>query len=159
MTPGTVARQVPLPMGFPGKNTGVGGHFLLQGLFPSQGLNQCLLRWQAGSLPLSHQGSPCVLSDLQFIHPVFLSECLSCLCSESVYCSCKCVDIFPPTVFVLAPLVIPSDRTTKESNFAIYSSALFQRDISRMWILLFLFEKELLTLPGSFISVFWSHAN
>ena len=27
------------PWGFPGKNTGVGCHFLLQGIFPTQGLN------------------------------------------------------------------------------------------------------------------------
>ena len=40
---------------FPGKNTGVGCHFLLQGIFPTQGLNQHLLRflpWQVDSLPL-----------------------------------------------------------------------------------------------------------
>ena len=40
---------------FPGKNTGVGCHFLLQGIFPTQGSNLCLLRllhWQADSLPL-----------------------------------------------------------------------------------------------------------
>ena len=46
------------PWDFPGKNTGVGSHFLLQGIFPTQGLNPCLLHWQADSLPLSHQGSP-----------------------------------------------------------------------------------------------------
>ena len=37
------------------KNTGVGGHALLQGIFPTQGSNPCLLHllhWQAGSLPL-----------------------------------------------------------------------------------------------------------
>ena len=28
----------------PGKNTGVGCHFLLQGIFPTQGWNSCLLR-------------------------------------------------------------------------------------------------------------------
>ena len=43
---------------FPGKNTGVGCHFLLQGILPTQGSNPHLLHWQAGSLPLSHQGSP-----------------------------------------------------------------------------------------------------
>ncbi|XP_069444562.1 myotrophin isoform X2 [Ovis canadensis] len=43
---------------FPGKNTGVDGHFLLQGIFPAQGLNLHLLHWQADSLPLRHQGSP-----------------------------------------------------------------------------------------------------
>ena len=28
------------------------------GIFLNQGLNPCLLQWQADSLPLSHQGSP-----------------------------------------------------------------------------------------------------
>ena len=41
----------------PGKNTGVGSHSLLQGIFPTRGLNLCLLHWQADSLPLSYQGS------------------------------------------------------------------------------------------------------
>ena len=36
----------------------MGCHFLLQGIFPTQGWNPCLLHWQAGSLPLSHQGGP-----------------------------------------------------------------------------------------------------
>ena len=44
---------------FPGKNTGVGCHFPLQGIFPTQGSNPHLLHWQAGSLPLSHLGSTC----------------------------------------------------------------------------------------------------
>ena len=30
-----------------------------RGIFPNQGLNPCPLRWQAGSQPLRHQGSPC----------------------------------------------------------------------------------------------------
>ena len=37
VTPWTVARQASLSMGFPGKNTGVGCHALLQGIFPTQG--------------------------------------------------------------------------------------------------------------------------
>ena len=36
----------------------MGCHFLLQGIFPNQGLNPCLLHWQADYLSLSHQGSP-----------------------------------------------------------------------------------------------------
>ena len=48
-------------MDFPGKNTGVSGHFLLQGIFQTQGLNLRLLHWQVDSLPLHHQGSPCVI--------------------------------------------------------------------------------------------------
>ena len=40
------------------KDPGVGFHFLLQGIFPTLGLNLRLLCWQADSLPLSHLGSP-----------------------------------------------------------------------------------------------------
>ena len=39
---------------FPGKNTGVGCNFLLQGIFQTQRSNLHLLYWQAGSLPLNH---------------------------------------------------------------------------------------------------------
>ena len=46
------------PWDSPVKNTSVGCHFLLQGIFPTQGSNPCLLHWQVDSLPLSHQGSP-----------------------------------------------------------------------------------------------------
>ena len=35
------------PWDFPGKNTGVGCHFLLWGIFPTQGLNPCLLHRRA----------------------------------------------------------------------------------------------------------------
>ena len=57
MSAWTVAHQAPLSMEFPGKNTGMGCHFLLQGIFLTQGLNLGLLHWQADSLPLSHLGS------------------------------------------------------------------------------------------------------
>ena len=45
------------PWDFPGKNTGVGCHSLLQEIFLNQGSNPRLLHWQADSWPLSHQGS------------------------------------------------------------------------------------------------------
>ena len=41
-----------------GKNTGVGCHVLLQGIFPTQGLNQGLLHCRRILYHLSHQGSP-----------------------------------------------------------------------------------------------------
>ena len=44
-----------------GKNTGVGCHFLLQGILTTQGSNPhllSLLHWQAGSLPLAPPGKP-----------------------------------------------------------------------------------------------------
>ena len=49
------------PWDSPGKNTGVGCHFLFQEIFLSQGSNSgllCFLHWWADSLPLSHLGSP-----------------------------------------------------------------------------------------------------
>ena len=46
------------PWDSPGKNTGVGCHALLQGIFMTQGSNLHLLQWRADSLPLSHLGSP-----------------------------------------------------------------------------------------------------
>ena len=42
----------------PGKNTGVACHFLLQGIFPTQGSNPGLLSCRQTLYPLSHQGSP-----------------------------------------------------------------------------------------------------
>ena len=45
----------------PGKNTGVGCHFLLQGIFPTQGSNPGLLHCRQVPYHLSHQGSPSVL--------------------------------------------------------------------------------------------------
>ena len=49
------------PWDSPNKNTGVGCNFLLQGIFPTQGLNLwllCLLYWQVGSLTLVLPGKP-----------------------------------------------------------------------------------------------------
>ena len=36
----------------------MGCHFLLRGIFLTQGSNLCFLHWQANSLPPSHHGSP-----------------------------------------------------------------------------------------------------
>ena len=56
--PWTVVYQAPL-WDFPGKSTGAGYHFLLQGIFPNQRSNLCLLGflpWQADFLPLEPPG-------------------------------------------------------------------------------------------------------
>ena len=79
------------PWDFLGKNTGVNCHFLLQGFFPTEGSNPCLLHWQRDSLSLSHLGS-------HFIHgSLYMSMLLSQLLppspslpvsmSPSVHCS------------------------------------------------------------------------
>ena len=52
------------PWDFPGKNTGVGCHFLLQGIFPTQGSNLGLLHCRQTLYHLSHQGSPRLTTQL-----------------------------------------------------------------------------------------------
>ena len=71
--------RVLCPWDSPGKNTGVGCHALLQGIFLTQGLNPrllSLLHWQAGSLPLASPGEPPCLMYLAFYFSV-LSVLLS----------------------------------------------------------------------------------
>ena len=46
------------PQNSPGKNTGVGSHSLLQGIFLTQGLNQILLHYRQIFYHLSYKGSP-----------------------------------------------------------------------------------------------------
>ena len=57
----TVAPRLLCPQDSPGKNTGVGCHALLQGIFLTQGWNLrflCLLHWHVGSLPLAPPEKP-----------------------------------------------------------------------------------------------------
>ena len=62
------------PWDFPGNNTGVGCHFLLLGIFLTQGSNLCLLLWQVeDSLLLSHLGSP----PLHILFPNYLQYSIS----------------------------------------------------------------------------------
>ena len=68
------------PWDFSGKNTGVGCHFLLQGIFLTQGLNSGLLHCRQILYQLSLQGSPfstweCMYVNLNLpIHPTPLSS-------------------------------------------------------------------------------------
>ena len=54
----TVARQAPRSMKFSGKNDEMACYALLQGIFPIQELNLCLLHWQVGCLPVEPSGKP-----------------------------------------------------------------------------------------------------
>ena len=56
-TPWTPARLL-WSWNFPDENIGVGYHALLQGIFPPQGMNLCLLHCRWILYLLSHQGSP-----------------------------------------------------------------------------------------------------
>ena len=57
-TPCTVAYILLCLWDFPGKNTGVTCHFLLQGTLPDTGIEPMSPARQVDFLPLSHQGSP-----------------------------------------------------------------------------------------------------
>ena len=59
------AARLLCPWDFPGKNTGVGCHFLIQGIFPIQGSNT---HWQVGSLPLPPTGMLLLLLLLLLSH-------------------------------------------------------------------------------------------
>ena len=53
-----VAYEAPPPWDFPGKSAGMGCHFLLQGIFPTQGSNPGLPYCRQMLYCLSHPGSP-----------------------------------------------------------------------------------------------------
>ena len=79
-TPHIVACQASLSMEFSRQDTGVGCHFLFQGIFPTQGLNLrllCFLHWQADSSPLSHLGNPSSCTYWQFLCLICFLVCLS----------------------------------------------------------------------------------
>ena len=88
--------QASLSTDYPAKNTGVGCHVLLQGIFLTQGLSLrllCLLCWQVDSL-LSHLGSPnkntgssCnfLLQGIFLIQGPNLSPVASCICMPVLY--------------------------------------------------------------------------
>ena len=78
------------PEDFSVRNTGMGCHFFLQGIFLTQGSSPHLLNllhWQVYSLPLHHLGSPytvCVC--------VCARVCVCvCVCACVRVCACVCV--------------------------------------------------------------------
>ena len=61
-------------MGFSGQEYWSGLHFLLQGIFLTQGLNPCLLHvlhWQVDSSPLSHLGSLYIVNSTEYLGSVY----------------------------------------------------------------------------------------
>ena len=54
------------PQNSPGKNTGVDSHSILQGIFPTQGLNPGLLHYRQILYGLSYQGSLCLYKGVDF---------------------------------------------------------------------------------------------
>ena len=59
----------------PGKNMGAGCHFLLQGVFLTQGSNPVLLHWQSDSLSSEPPGKPVKTYSSRFSHSVESDSC------------------------------------------------------------------------------------
>ena len=68
--------KLPCPWSFPGKNTGVGCHFLLQGIFPTQGSNPGPPALQADSLSSEPPGKPknTGVGIISLLHGIFPSQ-------------------------------------------------------------------------------------
>ena len=78
----TVARQAPLSMGFSRQEYWSGVHFLLQGIFPTQGLNlhlwhcrRILGRWATGEAPIA--STPPLYLSWRVDHPSVPWSCLT----------------------------------------------------------------------------------
>ena len=102
------------PWESPGKNTGVGCHFLLLGIFPIQRLNPGLLHLlhgPPGSLPLVPHGQP--LSHVRYIHILCnqIPEHFSSVNAESL--------ISIKQQFLLFPFPVPGKH---HSTFGLYES-------------------------------------
>ena len=87
---GLYPTRVLSPWNFPGKSTGVGCRFLLQGIFPTQGLNLGLLHCRQTHYHLSHQGSRHYIDMLalftKFIRDVLghMPSCIEWKCNINV---------------------------------------------------------------------------
>ena len=89
----------------PGKNSGVGFHALLQGIFPTQESNSALPHCRQILYQLSYQGSPQLTENtaspshaLSVRCPKGLLSCDDCILADDtldlLYCSCFLLDIF-----------------------------------------------------------------
>ena len=101
-----IARQAPLPWDFPGKNTGVGSHFLLQGIFPTQRskllLLLCLLHCRQILLLLSHGERQGIIFQLPRLFPILLPYLLPMFS----FCSPPWVSLFI-WIFIFPPCCCP----------------------------------------------------
>ena len=85
----TVPARILCPRNSSGKNTGVGGHSILQGLFWIQGFKQSPALW-AVSLSYELPGKPMHVKSLQSRGKHVLCVCV-CVCDVGSPCACVCV--------------------------------------------------------------------
>ena len=100
-TPWTVAHQAPLSMGFPGKNTGVGYHFLLWGICPTQGSSPCLLQFRRILHHWATWDAVLTITSIVKSHQAQESNPASCKCLQSSHFKLPCCKM--PTAQTLRP--------------------------------------------------------
>ena len=126
---------------FSGKNTAVGCHFLLQGIFPIQSSNRHLLHWQADSSPLEPPGKlhpwgvksqflltqPClpaalylllVLSGTLQVHNSIIVSLFPASMRLHLYFSCQT----PPPPSDSSPIMFLQNLLTNGWQYSTYSS-------------------------------------
>ena len=130
--------RLPCPWDSPGKNTGVGCHALLQGIFPSQGSNSfsCFLHWQVGSLPVAPSGKPIMkVVQLEIEEQTVLSTWLPkiyLLCLNG----CLCVHNYPVSLERDYPLVPLCLRTFPVPGYPITLYSVYCQFFSKLNIFL-----------------------
>ena len=95
----TVSCRLLCPKAFSGKNTGVGCYFLLQQIFPTQGLNPRLMHWQADSLPSEPCGKP-----WSWISHSISDTPHRVNWPSPAWCPLKCLFLAPATCMGLVPI-------------------------------------------------------
>ena len=104
VTHGPQPTRVLCPWVFPGKNSGVGCHFLLQGIFPTRGWNPHLLQILQRILYITEPpGQPEFLcTNVENIEQILLTEeregKVSSICVKTVTCIYTCIHIHAYTV-------------------------------------------------------------
>ena len=96
VTPWTAPARILCPWNFPGKNTGVGCHFLLQGIFPMQGSNLHLLHWQGDWI--LYDGAT---REAHLPHRSFVFSCCCCLVTQLCLTLCDPMHCRTPGFLVL----------------------------------------------------------
>ena len=100
------------PYNSPGKSSGVGGHFLLQGIFPNPGTEPGSPTLQADSLPSCHQGSPHPILRTIYIAHIYLT--FNNLRERILYNGEK---VFPPIPNPTITLFLPNARKVCKTLF------------------------------------------
>ena len=115
-TPWTAAR---CPWDFPGKNTGVGCYFLLQGIFLTQGSKLHLLHllhWQADSIPLCYLESPFYTRECKYTSRWLSGNESACQCRRHRRCRFEPrVGKIPWRKWQPTPVVLPGKSHSQRS--------------------------------------------